>query len=120
MVEADADVAAVASSEPSRVAVVFPENFRGNWDFNENGCGEGESGTKFRITDKEIIGYEDTSILKSVQVVDDLTIRVVLENESSEGNMTLRQTMRLSPVAGISMRIDTGGETIRTLRCDPV
>ena len=120
VVETNAPDAVVGSNEPSRVSVVFPENFRGNWDYNENGCGEGESGTKFRITDKEIIGYEDTSVLKSVQVVDDLTIRVVLENESSEGNMTLRQTMHLSPVAGISMRIEQGGETIRTLRCDPV
>lgn len=102
------------------VPASFPENFRGNWDYNENGCGEGESGTKFRITANKIIGYEDTSTLKSIQVVDDLTAHVVLENESSEGTQTLRQTLRLSPVAGISMRIEQGGETIRTLRCDPV
>lgn len=106
--------------EPVVARVVFPESFRGNWDYNENGCGEGESGTKFRITDKAIVGYEDTSILKSIDVVDDLTIRVVLDNESAEGTETLRQTMRLSPVAGISMRIEQNGETIRTLRCDPV
>lgn len=112
-VSADETVAAPAPTE-------FPVSYRGNWDYNENGCGEGESGTKFRITENQIIGYEDTSVLKSIEVLDDLAIRVVLENESSEGTHTLSQTMRLSPVAGISMRLERDGKTIRTLRCDPV
>lgn len=101
-------------------AVEFPEQFLGNWDYDSEGCGEDESGTKFRITDTQIIGYEETSTLKSIDVVDDLVIRVVLENHSSDGIQQVRQTMRLSPVAGITMRIQTGDKTIRTLRCDPV
>lgn len=117
---AAAEASGLEAAAVAPVAIEFPVNFRGNWDYDENGCGEAESGTKFRITENKIIGYEDTSTLKSIEVLDDLSIRVALENESSEGTHTLSQTMRLSPVAGISMRIETGGKTIRTLRCDPV
>lgn len=109
-----------ASSSLAPVAAEFPDQFLGNWDYDSEGCGEGESGTKFLITQTQIIGYEETSTLKSIDVVDDLVIRVVMETRSSDGIEQVRQTMRLSPVAGITMRIQTGDKTIRTLRCDPV
>lgn len=130
-----ADVAAVATSGQSPSApvsaaeeaaaggpaiAVFPAAFRGNWDYNENGCGAGESGTRFRITASEVKGYEDTSKLQAIEVIDDLTVRVVMENESSDGNKVLTQVWRLSPVAGINLRMETHGKTIRALRCDPV
>ncbi len=99
---------------------VFPAAFRGNWDYNENGCVAGESGTRFRITASEVKGYEDTSKLQAIEIIDDLTVRVVMENESAEGTEVLTQTWRLSPVAGINLRMETGGKTIRALRCDPV
>ncbi len=130
-----ADVAAVATSGqavPAPVSAaeeaaaggpaiaVFPAAFRGNWDYNENGCGAGESGTRFRITASEVKGYEDTSKLQAIEIIDDLTVRVVMENESADGKEVLTQTWRLSPVAGINLRMETHGKTIRALRCDPV
>ncbi|MNV35402.1 hypothetical protein D3C71_1268500 [compost metagenome] len=47
-------------------------------------------------------------------------IRVVLENQSSDGDTTIVQILRLSPVAGISLRIEQDGKTVRANRCDPV
>lgn len=101
-------------------AVVFPENFRGNWDYREDGCQKDESGTRFEITEHQIKGYEETATLKSVEIVDDLTIRVVVDAQSSDGDAIVTQTLKLSPVAGITLRIDTGGKTVRAVRCDPV
>ncbi|MNL11162.1 hypothetical protein D3C87_1319860 [compost metagenome] len=47
-------------------------------------------------------------------------IRVVLENQSSDGDKTIVQILRLSPVAGISLRVEQDGKTVRANRCDPV
>lgn len=119
--QAAAPVSAAEEAAAGGPAVAtFPAAFRGNWDYNENGCGAGESGTRFRITASEVKGYEDTSKLQAIEIIDDLTVRVVMENESADGKEVLTQTWRLSPVAGITLRMDTGGKTIRALRCDPV
>lgn len=108
------------ASEPSQAS--FPVNYRGNWDYSEDGCDKAESGTRFVIMAHEIKGYEDTSRLVSVQTIpnEGEDIRVVLENQSADGNKTLVQTLRLSPVEGISLRIEQDGKAHRAYRCDPV
>jgi hypothetical protein len=101
---------------------VFPVGYRGNWDYSENGCAKDESGTRFVITANEIKGYEDTSKLVALETLEGEgdAIRVVLENQSSDGDKTIVQILRLSPVAGISLRIEQDGKTVRANRCDPV
>ncbi len=99
---------------------VFPVGFRGNWDYSDDGCAKDESGTRLVITENQIKGYEDTSTLTALETLDDLTIRVVLDNQSSDGDVTLTQTLRLSPVAGINLRIEQKGETVLAHRCDKV
>lgn len=115
-----AEEAAARAGEPSQA--VFPVGYRGNWDYSDNGCARDESGTRFVITATEIKGYEDTSKLVALEPLKDQgeAIRVVLENQSSEGDHTLVQILRLSPVAGVSLRIEQDGKTVRANRCDPV
>lgn len=105
---------------PTRAA--FPVGYRGNWDYSEDGCAKDESGTRFVITANEIKGYEDTSKLVALETLEGQgdAIRVVLENQSSDGDKTIVQILRLSPVAGISLRIEQDGKTVRANRCDPV
>ena len=85
-----------------------------------NGCRDADAGTRFVITDTQIKGYESTATLRSVETVDELGIRVEMVENSAEGDRVINQTMHLSPVAGISVRIATDDKTIRALRCDPV
>lgn len=101
---------------------VFPAQYRGNWDYSDDGCDKAESGTRFVITANEIKGYEDTSKLVALEVLEGEgdAIRVVLDNQSSDGDKTIVQILRLSPVAGISMRVEQNGETVRANRCDQV
>lgn len=131
---AAAQAASAAQSEPVSAAeeaaaragelsqTVFPVGYRGNWDYSENGCDNDESGTRFVITANEIKGYEDTSKLVALETLKDQgdAIRVVLENQSSEGDHTIVQILRLSPVAGISLRVEQDGKTVRANRCDAV
>lgn len=100
----------------------FPVGYRGAWDYSEDGCAKDESGTRFVITANEIKGYEDTSKLVALETLEGEgdAIRVVLENQSSDGDKTIVQILRLSPVAGISLRIEQDGKTVRANRCDPV
>lgn len=106
----------------SRAPAIFPVGYRGNWDYSDDGCAKVESGTRFVITIDEIRGYEDTSKLVALETLDQHgdAIRVVLENQSADGDRTLVQILRLSPVAGISLRVEQDGRTVRANRCDPV
>lgn len=115
-----AEEEAARAGEPSQA--LFPVGYRGNWDYSEDGCARDESGTRFVITANEIKGYEDTSKLVALETLEGQgdAIRVVLENQSSDGDKTLVQILRLSPVAGISLRVETDGKTVRANRCDPV
>lgn len=113
-----AEEEAAMAGRPSRA--VFPVGFRGNWDYSNDGCAKDESGTRFVITENQIKGYEDTSTLTALENIDELTIRVVLDNQSSDGDVTLTQTLRLSPVAGITLRVEQKGETVLAYRCDKV
>lgn len=115
-----AEEAAARAGEPSQA--VFPVGYRGEWDYSDDGCAKDESGTRFVITATEIKGYEDTSKLMALEPLKDQgeAIRVVLENQSSEGDHTLVQILRLSPVAGVSLRVEQDGKTVRANRCDPV
>lgn len=108
------------AGQPSQA--VFPVGYRGEWDYSDDGCAKDESGTRFVISANEIKGYEDTSKLVALETLEDEgdAIRVVLENQSSEGDRTLVQILRLSPVAGISLRVEQDGKTVRANRCDPV
>ncbi len=106
------------AGRPSRAA--FPVGFRGNWDYSDGGCAKDESGTRFVITENQIKGYEDTSTLTALESIDDLTVRVVLDNQSSDGDVTLTQTLRLSPVAGVTLRVEQNGQTVLAYRCDKV
>lgn len=108
------------AGQPSQA--VFPVGYRGEWDYSDDGCAKDESGTRFVISANEIKGYEDTSKLVALETLEDEgdAIRVVLENQSSEGDHTLVQILRLSPVAGISLRVEQDGKTVRANRCDPV
>jgi len=114
-----AEEAEARAGESSQAA--FPVAYRGNWDFGgSEACDRAESGTRFAVTANQIKGYEDTSTLTAIEVLDDHSIRVVLDNESSEGDRTLTQTLRVSPVAGITLRIESGGRQMTATRCDPV
>jgi len=115
-----AEEAAARAGEPAQA--VFPVGYRGEWDYSDDGCARQESGTRFVITATEIKGYEDTSRLVALEPLKDQgeAIRVVLENQSSEGDQTMVQILRLSPVAGVSLRIEQDGKTVRASRCDPV
>lgn len=99
---------------------VFPVGFRGNWDWSDKGCAKDESGTRFQITAKEIKGYEDTSKLVAIEQINDLAIHVVLDVSSSDGDETITQNMSLSPVAGVTLRVERNGKTVMAYRCDPV
>ncbi len=111
-----------AARRGSSTQVAFPVGYRGAWDYSEDGCAKDESGTRFIITANEIKGYEDTSKLVALETLEGEgdAIRVVLENQSSDGDKTIVQILRLSPVAGISLRIEQDGKTVRANRCDPV
>ncbi|NWE53765.1 hypothetical protein [Brevundimonas sp. P7753] len=111
-----------AARRGSSSQAAFPVGYRGAWDYSENGCAKDESGTRFVITANEIKGYEDTSKLVALETLEGEgdAIRVVLENQSSDGDKTIVQILRLSPVAGISLRIEQDGKTVRANRCDPV
>lgn len=113
-----AEEEAAMAGRPSRAA--FPVGFRGNWDYSDGGCAKDESGTRFVITENQIKGYEDTSTLTALESIDDLTVRVVLDNQSSDGDVTLTQTLRLSPVAGVTLRVEQNGQTVLAYRCDKV
>ena len=115
-----AEEEAARAGQPSQA--VFPVGYRGEWDYSDDGCAKDESGTRFIITANEIKGYEDTSKLVALETLEGEgdAIRVVLENQSSEGDHTLVQILRLSPVAGISLRVEQDGKTVRANRCDPV
>lgn len=111
-----------AARRGSPTQAAFPVGYRGAWDYSEDGCAKDESGTRFVITANEIKGYEDTSKLVALETLEGEgdAIRVVLENQSSDGDKTIVQILRLSPVAGISLRIEQDGKTVRANRCDPV
>ncbi|MBD3832267.1 MAG: hypothetical protein IE910_02785 [Brevundimonas sp.] len=111
-----------AARSGSSTQAAFPVGYRGAWDYSEDGCAKDESGTRFAITANEIKGYEDTSKLVALETLEGEgdAIRVVLENQSSDGDKTIVQILRLSPVAGISLRIEQDGKTVRANRCDPV
>jgi hypothetical protein len=115
-----AEEAVARAGQPSQA--VFPVGYRGEWDYSEDGCASDESGTRFVISANEIRGYEDTSKLVALEALEGQgdAIRVVLENQSSEGDHTLVQILRLSPVAGISLQVEQDGKTVRANRCDPV
>ncbi|MET4682997.1 hypothetical protein [Brevundimonas faecalis] len=115
-----AEEEAARAGQPSQA--VFPVGYRGNWDYSDTGCDKDESGTRFVITADEIKGYEDTSKLVALETLEGQgdAIRVVLENQSSDGDKTIVQTLRLSPVAGVSLRVEQDGKTVRANRCDPV
>jgi len=115
-----AEEAVARAGEPAQA--VFPVGYRGEWDYSDDGCARQESGTRFVITATEIKGYEDTSRLVALEPLKDQgeAIRVVLENQSSEGDQTMVQILRLSPVVGVSLRIEQDGKTVRASRCDPV
>lgn len=115
-----AEEEAARRGPPTQAA--FPVGYRGAWDYSEEGCAKDESGTRFVITSNEIKGYEDTSKLVALETLEGEgdAIRVVLENQSSDGDKTIVQILRLSPVAGISLRIEQDGKTVRANRCDPV
>ncbi|WP_292033270.1 MULTISPECIES: hypothetical protein [unclassified Brevundimonas] len=115
-----AEEAAARAGQSSQA--VFPVGYRGEWDYSDDGCAKDESGTRFVISANEIKGYEDTSKLVALETLEGEgdAIRVVLENQSSEGDHTLVQILRLSPVAGISLRVEQDGKTVRANRCDPV
>jgi len=115
-----AEEEAALGGPPTQAA--FPVGYRGNWDYSEDGCAKDESGTRFVVTANDIKGYEDTSKLVALETLEGQgdAIRVVLENQSSDGDKTIVQIMRLSPVAGISLRIEQDGKTVRANRCDPV
>lgn len=99
----------------------FPAAFRGIWDYQQDGCAKAESGTRFTISDTVIKGYESQETLLSIRQIANDEIRVTLELESANGDGTYDQVMALSPVEGVSMRIDTAdGETVRAYRCDGV
>lgn len=111
-----------AEARAGEGAATFPVGYRGNWDYSEDGCAKEESGTRFTITANEIKGYEDTSKLVALEVLEGQgdAIRVVLDNQSADGDVTITQILRLSPVAGISLRVEQDGKTVRANRCDPV
>lgn len=115
-----AEEAAARAGQSSQA--VFPVGYRGEWDYSDDGCAKDESGTRFVISANEVKGYEDTSKLVALETLEGEgdAIRVVLENQSSEGDHTLVQILRLSPVAGISLRVEQDGKTVRANRCDPV
>lgn len=99
----------------------FPQAFRGNWDYQREGCERDESTTAFSISEKIIKGYEGQETLLSIRQINDSEIRVTLHLETGSGEDTYEQLMILSPVEGISMRIETeDGESVRAYRCDPV
>lgn len=117
-------VVAVAQVEAMRevsTVPVFPQSFRGNWDYEREGCDRDESTTAITISDKVIKGYEGQETLLEIHQVSADEIRVKLHLETGSGEDTYEQVMILSPVAGISMRIEAeDGESVRAYRCDPV
>lgn len=102
-------------------ALEFPQAFRGKWDYERAGCDRAESTTGFTISDKVIKGYEGQETLLTIRQISRDEIRVTLHLESAAGEDTYDQVMILSPVEGISMRIETEeGKSVRAYRCDPV
>lgn len=115
-----APVSAAEEAAQGRAAAVFPVRFRGNWDYAVNGCDKDESGTRFTITENQIKGYESTAKLLTIEQVSADEIRARVHLESADGDDTYDQVMSLSPVEGVSMRIDVDGESSRAYRCDKV
>ena len=117
-------VSAAEEAEEMRNApnvLEFPAAFRGSWDYRQDGCAKAESGTRFTISDTVIKGYESQEKLLSIRQLTNDEIRVTLALESANGDGTYDQVMALSPVEGVSMRIDTAdGESVRAYRCDRV
>ena len=104
----------------TQVALAFPAAFRGAWDYDVDGCQRQESGTRFTIGETTIIGYESTQTLQSIRQLAADEIRVTVYLETAHGDDTYDMVMALSPVDGVSMRIDLERESVRAYRCDTV
>lgn len=109
----------MAAAPAGEEAARFPAPFLGRWDLTRARCRSSDSRTAITVHEHEIRGAEDTSYLQTIEALDDLAIRVVVDNESAEREITLAQTLRLSR-APVSLRIETGGRTVRYVNCNAV
>jgi hypothetical protein len=108
--------AASAGSTP----VVFPDEFHGRWDLSVEACRKDESGTGLSITERQIVGYEDTATLEAIHVLDGGSLHVRLHREAADGDGPVQVVMWRSADDGQWLHIegDSRPQAIRYVRCD--
>ena len=111
-----AEQAAAQSSDDT--VGTFPAAYLGRWDLTAARCRSDDSGSAITVYAHEIRGYEDTSTLVTIEMLDEQSIRIVVDNESAEREVTLVQTLRISTAPRVSLRIETRGRTVRYVKCD--
>ncbi|MDQ8030101.1 MAG: hypothetical protein REJ23_15350 [Brevundimonas sp.] len=99
--------------------VIFPADFHGRWDLSAEHCRRDESGSALTISERQIVGYEDTSTLKSARVLDGGSLHVVLDNESAEGDREIQMVIWRSSDGGEWLNIegDARPQAVRYARC---
>jgi hypothetical protein len=108
-----------AFAPPVDTPAIFPADFHGRWDLSVEACQRDESGTALTITDRQIIGYEDTSTLKSARVLDGGSLHVFVENQSSDGDREIQMVIWRSSDGGEWLNIegDARPQAVRYARC---
>lgn len=104
---------------PSVDTPTFPADFHGRWDLSAEACNRDESGTALTINARQIIGYEDTSTLKSAHVLDGGSLHVFVDSESADGDREIQMVIWRSSDGGEWLNIegDSRPRAVRYARC---
>lgn len=113
-----------AGASSAQTPAMIPEIFVGEWNSELARCGDIESGTRMMVARDAIWWFESGARLVSVEEMDPLSIRVVMDLEDFEGVRRLTQRMAVTP-DGTSMSVVHGerreDRTVEfTYRCPPV
>lgn len=119
MIAAPSLLALVFLAAQGSVGTTFPQEFQGRWDLSREACANEESGTGLTVTPTEIVGYEDTSTLKALHVLEGGSLHAELELESAEANGPVQRVMWRSSDGGEWLFIegDSAPRAIRYERC---
>lgn len=108
------------TTAPVQAAPTLPADFHGRWDLSVEKCAADESGTALTVTATQIIGYEDTSTVKAIHVLDGGSLHVQLHLESADGDRDVQNVIwRSSENGGEWLHIegDSRPQAVRYARC---
>lgn len=101
------EAASAAVAEPvQNSAATFPSEFVGRWDIGADRCALDESGTALTVTDRQIVGYEDTMTVESYEVLHGGSLHVLLHMQSAEYDGPVRLVMWRTSDDGEQLHIE--------------